>query len=152
MSNDFFDDLVSPAEDFSEANAAVAGGSLLVPERAPTGQFLNIEAEAFRAAGALAYLALFVEADEITGEAILSNAREIADAAGMVSLPDEQEAFDWLNWRLGEAFEPWRPRLAAAWAEAEANSPAPAKPKPEDAPLVWKRPPHSTGTSRGQKR
>ncbi|UGX93688.1 hypothetical protein G6321_00050300 [Bradyrhizobium barranii subsp. barranii] len=149
----FLDDLISAGgDDIGEANAPAAGGSLIVAERSPTGNFLLIEQEAFLAAGSLAYLVAFVEADEATGEPVLINAREFADAAEMVSLPDEQVALQWLNQRLGEMFAPWRPRLAEAWADALSNSEITAKPKPEDAPRIWKRPPHSTGKlGRGRK-
>lgn len=150
---DFLDDLISPGgDDIGEANAPVVSGSLIVPERAPNGAFLLVEQQAFLAAGPLAYLTVFIEADEATDEPVLINAREFADAAGMVSLPDEEQALDWLSQRLGEAFEPWRERIDEAWAEALSNSEFAAKPKPGDAPLIWKRPPHTTGRNRGQTR
>lgn len=148
--SDFFDELVGPAEDFSEANAAAAGGALVVPQRSPSGAFLNVEEEADRAAGSIGRLVLFVEYDGNTGERNFSNAREFANAMGMVSLPSEEQAFDWLSQRLSEATGPWLPRLAAAWQEAEANAPAVARPKPENAPRIWARAPHTTGRNRGQ--
>lgn len=150
---DFLDDLVSPGDGIGdEDNAASAGGSLVVPEKAPDGRFLMVEEQAFLATGALGYLVMFAQPDEVTGEDTLSNAREFADAAGMVSLPDEEQALQWLNQRLGENFEAWRERLAEAWAQAASHVPTAAKPEPGDAPRIWKRPPHSTGRRRGQNR
>lgn len=150
---DFLDDLVSPGgDDIGEANAAEAGGSLTVPERAPDGKFLLVEQQAFLATGALGYLVMFAQPDEVTGEDTLINAREFARCAGMVSLPSEDEALRWLNQQLGENYEAWRPRLAEAWADALSNSEITAKPNPKDMPRIWKRPPHSTGKlGRGRK-
>ncbi|MET4216956.1 hypothetical protein ABIB00_002153 [Bradyrhizobium sp. LB14.3] len=150
--SDFFDELVGPAEDFNEANATAAGGALVVPQRSPSGAFLNVEEEADRATGSIGRLVVFVECDEGTGELIFSNAGEFAGAMGTVSLPSEEQALDWLSKRLSEGTKPWLPRLAAAWEEAEANAPAVARPKPEDAPRIWARAPHTTGRNRGQNR
>ncbi|QPF91480.1 hypothetical protein [Bradyrhizobium commune] len=150
---DFLDDLMSPGGDGlgEEANAATAGGSLVVPEKAPDGSFLMVEEQAFLATGALGYLVMFAQPDEVTGEDTLSNGREFADAAGWLSLPDEQEALDWLNQRLGASFETWRPRLAEAWALALSNLEFTAKPDPATVPR-WARAPHSTGKlGRGHK-
>ncbi|QQO14965.1 hypothetical protein JJB99_01875 [Bradyrhizobium diazoefficiens] len=147
---DLFDNLVSPGADSDEADAAASGGSLIVPEHAPNGQFLLTEQQAFLAAGPTAYLVMFVETDEATQEPALANAREFANAMGLASPPDEHEAFACVTQRLGEAFEPWRERLAEAWAGAVSDSEFTAKPKSEDAPIVWTRPKHSTGRNRGQ--
>ncbi|MCG2629730.1 hypothetical protein L6654_24200 [Bradyrhizobium sp. WYCCWR 13023] len=147
-----FDDLLVPADDDGPSSGSdnVTCGGLIVPSRAPNGQVLNLEAEAYRAAGSLNGLVVFVEADPETGEDVFSNAREFADAMGLVSLPTQEQASMWLRQRLSEALSGWEERLGAAWSEAEARTPRSAKPSP--VPEIRERPKWSTGRDRGQKR
>ncbi|MBR0989121.1 hypothetical protein JQ580_00125 [Bradyrhizobium japonicum] len=146
---DFLDDLIGPAENPAESTDSKSrGGALVVPDAAPSGAFLNIEAAAFREIAHLPAV-VFEEEDE-NGRPAFSNAAEFQDAMGMVSPPTQAEALDWILEVLVANAERHGERLAAAFAEAVAAAPKNPTPDPAGVP-VRARMPHSTGTSRGQR-
>jgi hypothetical protein len=98
--------------------------TLVVADRPPTAEFLNIEVQAYLAAQEAGGMEIvFTETDEDGNERWARDddgpfwGERMALAPGTAATPDQVVA--WLSAKAAAVFVEWEPRLADAWIDAE---------------------------------
>lgn len=145
---DIFDDLIGGGADegpLGNATTVQAGGVLVVSERAPSGQALEVEEMVFLRTAGIPQV-VFESADPETDEAIFDNEPEFRAAMGSLTPVTVDAALAWCGERVGAVYAAYREEIDAA------NTGEAAKPPGADAVQPRARMPHSTGTRRGQDR
>lgn len=147
MSGDIFEELCGGADEgpLGNATSVQAGGVLVVGERAPNGQALEVEEMVFLRTAGIPQV-VFESADPETDEAIFDNEPEFRAAMGSLTPVTVDAALAWCGERVGAVYAAYREEIDAA------NTGEVAKPPGADAVQPRARMPHSTGTQRGQNR
>lgn len=153
---DIFDDLIGGADEGplgSAATSAATGASvLIVGEKAPSGQSLHVEERVFLKTVSIPQVAFEAE-DPDSGTIVFENEIEFRQAMDSMAPVSVDAALAWSAERVGAVFEVHRPEMEAAYLGAiETAGEARKAPGADAAPVIWKRPPHSTGRDRGQRK
>lgn len=155
MAGDIFDELMGGADEGPLGNAVSAASAsvcvLVVPENAPTGQFMHVEEMVYQRTAGIPQV-IFEAVDPDIGDVVFENEPEFRLAMDSLTPVSIDAALAWCGERVGSVFDAYRAELEEAYFAA-LESAGPTRQAPGvDAVQPRARMPHSTGREgRGRK-